>query len=221
LLQHFKGWIIETTSKAFDPNLATFMDFRFDQSRGATFAYVLPFSETKAMVEYTLFTEIILANHEYEKELKKYIEDFLNIKEYKITEKEFGVIPMTTRSFDFYKNSIYNIGTVGGQTKASSGYTFQFIQKQSDLILRSLIDNKPLRRIVSASKRFLFYDKVLLNVLQNKKVTGKEIFSTMFKKNKPEQVLKFLDNESSLTEELKIISTLPTLPFLKAAIRQL
>ena len=197
------------------------MDFRVDQTRGTTFAYVLPFSETKAMIEYTLFTENILADDEYENELKNYIDSFLHIKEYKITEKEFGIIPMTTRSFDFYKNSIYNIGTIGGQTKASSGYTFQFIQKQSDLILRSLVDNRPLRKGNSTSKRFLFYDKILLNVLQNKKVTGKEIFTTMFKKNKPQQVLKFLDNESSLLEELKIISTLPTLPFLKAAINQL
>jgi lycopene beta-cyclase len=221
LLQHFKGWIIETSSKAFDPNQATFMDFRVDQSRGTTFAYVLPFSKTKAMIEYTLFTENILADDEYENELKKYIDSFLNIKDYKITEKEFGIIPMTTRSFDFYKNSIYNIGTVGGQTKASSGYTFQFIQKQSDLILQALLDDTPLKEVDSTSKRFLFYDKILLNVLQNKRVTGKEIFTTMFKKNKPQQVLKFLDNESSLAEELKIISTLPSLPFLKAAINQL
>jgi len=42
----------------------------------------------------------------------------------------------------------------------------------------------------------------------------------MFEKNDPVQVLRFLDNESTLTEELKIISTLPTLPFLKAAINQ-
>jgi len=221
LLQHFKGWMIETASNAFDPNKATFMDFRVDQSKGTTFAYVLPFSENRALVEYTLFTENILEDEEYEKELKNYIDVFLNIKEYNITDKEFGIIPMTTRSFDFFKNSIYNIGTVGGQTKGSSGYTFQFIQKQSDLMLRSLIDNKSLRDINSASKRFHFYDKVLLNVLQNKKITGKEIFTTMFKKNKPQQVLKFLDNESTVSEELKIISTLPTLPFLKAALNQL
>ena len=221
LLQHFKGWMIETTSKVFSPNEATFMDFRVDQSRGTTFAYVLPFSETKAMVEYTLFTENILADDEYENELKNYIDVFLSIKDYKITEKEFGTIPMTTRSFDFYKNSIYNIGTVGGQTKTSSGYTFQFIQKQSGLILQSLINNRSLKEVDPTSKRFFFYDKVLLNVLQNKRVTGKEIFTTMFKKNKPQQVLKFLDNESSLSEELKIISTLPTLPFIKAALDQL
>lgn len=221
MLQHFKGWIIETTSKVFDQNLATFMDFRVDQSRGTTFAYVLPFSETRALIEYTLFTENILTDDIYENELKNYIENFLGIKDYKTTEKEFGVIPMTTRRFDFYKNSIYNIGTIGGRTKASSGYTFQFIQKHSELIMDYLINNKPLSNIPSSTKRFIFYDKILLDVLANHRVSGKQIFTTMFKKNKPQQVLKFLDNESSLAEELKIISTLPTLPFLEAAFNQL
>jgi lycopene beta-cyclase len=62
---------------------------------------------------------------------------------------------------------------------------------------------------------------VLLDVLHNKRVTAKDIFTSLFKKNKPQQVLKFLDNESSLKEELKIISTLPTFPFLKAALKQI
>ena len=42
---------------------------------------------------------------------------------------------------------------------------------------------------------------------------GKGIFTDLFKKNKPQQVLRFLDNESSIKDELKIISSLPTCPF--------
>lgn len=221
LLQHFKGWIIETTGAVFDPGKATFMDFRVHQARGTTFAYVLPFSETKALVEYTLFTKDLLKDEEYDTELSAYLKEFLKIADYKIIEEEFGVIPMTTRKFDFNTGNIYNIGTAGGQTKASSGYTFQFIQKQAGLITDCLLSPyKPLSEIPGTANRFLFYDKVLLDVLHNKRATGKEIFATLFKKNRPQQVLKFMDNESSLTEELKIISSLPTLPFLRAAFKQ-
>ena len=221
LFQHFKGWLIETPNPVFDPAKATFMDFRMDQKRGTTFGYVLPFTANKALIEYTLFTEQILNDDEYENELKLYINKFLNLADYSVIEKEFGIIPMSTGQFEFYKDSIYNIGTAGGQTKASTGYTFQFIQKQSDLIVDHLIQGKDLRKVPSTPNRFLFYDKVLLDVLHNKRVTGKDIFTTIFKKNKIHQVLKFLDNENSLKEELKIISTLPTIPFLKAALNQL
>jgi lycopene beta-cyclase len=220
LLQHFKGWIIETPSPVFNPAKATFMDFRVSQERGTTFAYVLPFSATKALVEYTLFTRDLLKDEEYEAELKTYLNEYLKITGYTITEKEFGVIPMTTRKFDFINNGIYQLGTAGGQTKASSGYTFQFIQKQAEQICNMLVAGKSLSEMKQSSQRFKFYDRVLLDVLDKKRVTGMKVFTMMFKKNNPQLVLRFLDNESTLGEELKIISTLPKIPFIKAALKQ-
>ena len=220
LLQHFKGWVIETNESAFDPGIATLMDFRVLQEHGTSFVYVMPFSDTRALVEYTLFSKELLPQEDYDNGLKDYIDRFLKIKDYRVIDTEFGIIPMTTKRFDFYKNFAYNIGTAGGQTKGSSGYTFQFIQKQAQAIVDHLIQGKDLARIPRTPGRFRFYDKVLLDVLYHKRVTGKTIFTSLFKKNKPRQVLRFLDNESSLTEELKIISSLPTLQFLKAAIRQ-
>ena len=220
LLQHFKGWVIETTQAAFDPTKAIFMDFRVGQKDDTTFAYLLPLSTTKALVEYTLFSKEILEDVVYETELKNYIENILQIKEYQVVEKEFGVIPMTNRKFPFYENDRYNIGSAGGQTKASSGYTFQFIQKQSQIIVDSLIKGSSLKQMPSTPKRFRFYDNTLLHILYHRKLKGKDIFSRMFEKNDPVEVLKFLDNESTLTEELKIIFTLPPLPFLKAALKQ-
>jgi lycopene beta-cyclase len=61
---------------------------------------------------------------------------------------------------------------------------------------------------------------VFLNILSRNKIPGKKIFTKLFKKNKPQVVLRFLDNESSLGDEFKIISSLPAVPFLGAAIRQ-
>jgi len=222
LLQHFKGWVIETSQAAFDPDKAVFMDFRVEQKDATTFAYLLPISSTKALVEYTLFSKDLLPDEAYETELDRYLNDILQVKDYRIIEKEFGVISMTNRTFLFREDiDLYNIGTAGGQTKASSGYTFQFIQKQAAIIVDHLVKNRDLSKIPRTPGRFHFYDKVLLDVLYNKRVTGKDIFTSLFRKNKPQQVLKFLDNESSITEELKIISTLPTFPFLKAAFKQI
>jgi lycopene beta-cyclase len=131
LLQHFKGWFIETSADAFNNEQATLMDFSLSQHNGATFAYVLPFTATKALVEYTLFSSSLLQQDEYDKALRHYIEFNLNLKDYTITETEFGVIPMTNQLFQFYNNGMYNIGTVGGNTKPSTGYTFHFIAEIS------------------------------------------------------------------------------------------
>lgn len=193
------------------------MDFRIHQRYGTSFFYVLPLSETRALVEYTLFTPETLKEEQYKAELQDYIEHFLKLSSYKIIEEEFGIIPMTNAKFPFFKNQMYNIGIAGGQTKASTGYTFQFIQKQAQAIVDCLVQGKPLSAIPSISKRFYFYDAVLLQLLTTRQLSGKEIFSRMFEKNKASRIFKFLDNETLMIEELQLISTLQSVPFLKAA----
>ena len=220
LLQHFKGWMIESEKPFVNPEEATLMDFRVNQQHGTTFVYVMPFSATKALVEYTLFSEKLLEPGQYEDGLKEYIANNLRVDSYKITETEFGIIPMTNHRFPVNEGNIINTGSAGGQTKASSGYTFRFIQKHSAAIVNELSQGKH-PAIKPTKRKYHFYDSVLLNILQYKTVPGKIIFTNMFKKNKPQQVLRFLDNESSLSDELKIISSLPTWPFLKAALKQL
>lgn len=220
LLQHFKGWVIDTEEDSFDGNTATFMDFRTAQNSGTAFCYVLPFNSKQALVEYTLFSSELLPQEKYDEGLKIYISEVLKIGAYKIVETEFGVIPMTNFKFSSYHNNIVNIGTAGGQTKGSSGYTFNFIQKHSKAIVDSLIAiDKPFMK--PSQQRFNFYDGVLLKVLNDGDLSGKEIFTDLFKKNSVNKVFKFLDNETSLAEELKIISSLPTLPFFKAGIQQI
>lgn len=219
LLQHFKGWVIETREHIFNTDEAILMDFRVHQRHGTTFAYVLPLSPATALVEYTLFTKELLPQHQYDSELRNYLGTTLGIREYAVIEEEFGIIPMTNEKFVFAGNA-WNIGTAGGQTKASSGYTFRFIQKQSDLLLDCLVKGKSLNKMPLTPGRFRFYDNTLLYLLYHNKIAGERVFTDLFKKNKIQKVLRFLDNESSVGEELKIISSLPTWPFLKAAIKQ-
>ena len=222
LLQHFKGWMIETDENIFNEHIATFMDFRVDQSNGTTFVYVLPVAGNKALVEYTLFSEKTLQQDEYDKALENYIRSFLNVKKYTKTHTEFGVIPMTNYNFSPEEKRIVNIGTAGNQTKASSGYTFQFIQKHSAKIIDALLENKnPLIEKNAFDKRFDYYDSVLLNVLINKKLNGDKLFAQLFKKNSPQTILKFLDNETTLTEELKIMNSVSLSTFLPAAIMEI
>ena len=214
ILQHFKGWFIETKEPRFDPAAATLMDFRTSQSNGAAFVYTMPFTPTTALVEYTLFSKQLLPDENYETGLKNYLSD-RGIKDYSILEKEFGVIPMTNHRFKTQDGRVINIGTAGGQTKASTGYTFRFIQKHSEFIVNKLAADDP-RVESSKNGKYNFYDKLLLKILHENEFPLQKIFSALFRKNPIQKVFKFLDNETSIAEEIKIISTLPTQPFLKA-----
>jgi len=225
LLQHFEGWIIKTKEPYFNEKIGTLMDFRLNQDNGATFMYVLPTSPSETLVEYTLFSEKLLDKKQYKTELENYIKDYLKIKEYEIKHKEFGVIPMSLANFSRSPNTekrIINIGTAGGFTKASTGYTFQFIQKNTIDIISNLRNGKfPNSKITFRDKMFQWYDRVLLEVIISGKMSGKEIFSIMFDKIPPEKILAFLGNESSFIDDIKIMNCLPKKPFLLAGIKRL
>ncbi|HEX8562505.1 MAG TPA: lycopene cyclase family protein [Flavobacterium sp.] len=219
MLQHFRGWRITTSTPVFDPAKATLMDFRTPQNGVTAFLYVLPFSEAEALIEYTVFSTSVLAEADYENALQQYILKFIS-SDYVIAEREAGVIPMTNADFPTYENSLFYIGTAGGQTKGSTGYTFQFIQKQSAEIVDLLkLGKKPKSK--KQPWRFRFYDSVLLDVLSNNSVPGAAVFIRLFEKSNCRDVFRFLDNETTLPTELRIISRLPFAPFAKAALRRL
>jgi lycopene beta-cyclase len=222
LLQHFKGWVIEAKQPVFDPVQAIFMDFRVSQKNGTTFIYLMPTSSTTALVEYTLFTEAVLQPEVYETALRDYISSFLGVKEYTVTHEEFGVIPMTNKKFPLQHGRVISMGIAGGQVKGSSGYAFQYIQKRTEQIVSLLVkQEQPFVRTSVRAKKFLLYDSVLLHVLQNKKMSGDEIFTRIFQKNSAERVLQFLDNESSLQQDLQIMRSMPSSVFLPAALKEL
>jgi lycopene beta-cyclase len=225
LLQHFEGWVIRTKKPTFNSKIGTLMDFRLNQENGATFMYVLPTNSNEALIEYTLFSEKVLNKEKYKAELESYIRDYLKIEQYEITHKEFGIIPMSLTKFSRNPNSqerIINIGTAGGFTKASSGYTFQFVQKNSEKIISNLLKGKlPNPKRTFRDKMFEWYDRTVLEVMISKKMSGKEIFSIMFKNLSPEKILAFLGNESKFVDEIKIMNIFPKMPFIIAGIKTL
>ena len=220
LKQHFIGWTIETKNESFDDNKITFMDFSVDQKDEIRFMYILPFSKNKALIEYTLFSSDIISDDEYEKEIKAYLKK-RNILNYSIVEKEKGMIPMTC--YPFFENNTdtyFQIGTAGGWSKPSTGYTIKNSIEKIDIIINSLKQNKPLSKI-RFKNRFWYYDLLFLDVLIASKGKGSQVFSDLFKNNDPIKIFKFLDEKTSVMEELSIFLSVDIKTFVKSLIKRI
>ena len=220
LKQHFIGWTIETKSETFDDNKITFMDFSVDQKDEIRFMYILPFSKNKALVEYTLFSKELISDNEYEKEIKSYLKEN-NIQGYTIKEKEKGMIPMTC--YPFFENNTdtyFQIGTAGGWSKPSTGYTIKNSIKKIDVIVESLKQNKPLSKI-RFKNRFWYYDLLFLDVLIASKGKGSQVFSDLFKNNDPIKIFKFLDENTSVVEELSIFLSVDIKTFVRSLLKRI
>ena len=224
LWQHFRGWLIETEKAAFKPDEPTLFDFRVEQKNECRFAYILPFSERKALIEFTVFSDNLPSQNEYDFYLRKYISEILKIENYKILEIEAGVIPMSDEPHEQNPAPrILRIGTAGGYVKPSTGYSFQKTQKTlQELVTKLEITNyeNQIQNPISKTQTWKqFLDSVLLNVLLTKKHPAADVFTALFSKNPTAQVLKFLDEDTSLAEDLRIMQSVPRLPFGKAALR--
>jgi lycopene beta-cyclase len=219
LQQHFIGWFVKSETEIFNPDQATFMDFSVEQRGNTRFMYVLPTSKTEALVEYTLFSEKLLPKEEYENEIQIYLNK-LGVSQCQILEKEQGSIPMTSYPF-WEKNTkrVLNIGTAGGWTKASTGYTFRNSDKKSTELVKYIQTENFIMKDFHKKNRFWFYDLLLLDILHRHNELGSAIFSSLFRNGNPALIFKFLDEETTLTEDLKVILKCPKIPFLTALFR--
>jgi lycopene beta-cyclase len=219
LIQHFTGWEIKTKDYLFDPETALLMDFDTEQTGGLTFFYLLPFSENSALVEYTIFSDHLLEKDTYNSAIRNYLFERFGLKsdQYSISRKEHGAIPMEDRKTPrYYNKRVLNLGINGGITKPTTGYTFTRAHQHSKEIVSCLNQGKQPSPYSGSPYRFRVYDIMLLYLLKHDPVNSRSIFHNLFKYNRIEQVLHFLDEKTTFTEDLEIFSTLPYTPFFRS-----
>ena len=213
LWQHFCGVEIETDKEFFDDEIFNLMDFACDQRNKVHFFYTLPFTKNKALVETTWISELDNDNlKDYDQQIDNYLSNHLNIRNCKINYKEEGAIPLF-RQKSIKKLNEINIGSAGGMTRLSTGYTFLNIQEQSKYI-RENIDNINKVKLFQINKKYDFLDNIFLKVLKKNSSQMGNIFYKMFDSS-PSSIINFLSNKSSLFEDLEIISKMPKSIFLK------
>lgn len=217
LLQHFVGWEVETTTPVFNPETVEFMDFRGEQQHEARFIYVLPFSENRALVEYTLFSGKVLPKAEYEAAMREYLSS-LGVADFRIVAEEVGAIPMTDHPLPSTDGThIINLGTRAGRAKPSTGYAFKRIQAHSARLVQALAaTGHPPADSTGDQWQFHVFDTLLLDIMQRQGERTRDIFSELFTRNTPERIFDFLDERTSNWENLQLMNSVTPGPFLRS-----
>lgn len=219
LKQHFVGLFIETNFPLFDPSKAILFDFRIAFSNACEFMYVLPTSTKTALFEHTFFSGKLMDESAYLEQIKAYLLAYhgLSDDDYLIKGTEKGIIPMNYVAIpqNLYQKVI-KIGTSGGFIKSSTGYSF----KRTQEILKNLVhqlEKNNLKAAVANQTRFkVFMDRIFIQVLTDQEVKGSTVFEKLFQKNSAQLMLRFLDEKTSVWEDLRLMTTVPTWPFMKA-----
>ncbi|MVO89484.1 lycopene cyclase [Streptomyces sp. p1417] len=217
LLQHFRGWFVRTERPSFDTSVADLMDFRTPQPpTGLSFGYVLPLSPHTALVEYTEFSGDVLSDEEYDRALRQYTEEVLGLRSYEVTRTEQGAIPMTDGRFPRRDGaSVFRIGTAAGATRPSTGYTFAGIQRQTRAVAAALGAGTTPVPPAAYPPRALLMDAVLLRALDTGRVRGADFFTDLFRHVPAERLLRFLDADTRMWEDIAIGLRTPVGPMLR------
>lgn len=218
LHQSFHGFHIRCRGDVFQEHTFEMMNFNVEQSDFTQFIYILPFSPHEALVELTRFGSQKIDTDYAVATLEAFIKrDF---GDYEIISKESGCIPMTT--FINHHNTasgILNTGAAANLIKPSTGYGFKkmyaFSEKVSGRITKNNYDQ--FNQIALDSKtRFRFYDHLLLLILLHWPKHGKKIFAQLFKSQDILTIFSFLDEKTSLRQEVRIFASLPTAIFVRS-----
>jgi lycopene beta-cyclase len=221
LLQSFYGLHIKCVTDSFDDDMFEMMNFNVEQNDFTQFMYVLPFSSNEALVEFTRFgSEIMDKNYAIEI-LHAFI--LKNFGEFEVLSDEIGCIPMASHIIPpSDEEGILKTGTSANLIKPSTGYGFKKMYEFAELVSSKLSKNDVSKFnliALKSKKRFQFYDKLLLIILLVWPSQGKKIFTALYSKQKIQSIFHFLDEKTSLFQELKIFIGLPIIPFLSALIR--
>ena len=221
LRQHFGGWEVRTERPVFDSSVVTLMDFDTQQHDGASFFYVLPEQPDRALVEHTMFSLEPRPHAFHDRQIRARL-DRLGAGDVEIERREYGSIPMEDRSLDQrWGAHIWNIGTVGGMTKPTTGYTFQRIHAQTRHLVDGWASGGAPQPLPGAPARFALADRVLLNILHHHPDRGRPIFERLFRTSSIDDVLTFLDEQSTFGADARMVTQLPWSPFLRAASAEL
>jgi lycopene beta-cyclase len=223
LLQHFRGWTARFDQPVLKPAIATLMDFQVPQpEQGVAFAYCLPLDDRRALVEYTEFSRDRLPSDDYDRALRGYLRDRWAVEPGRGVEVEAvedGVIPMTDAPFARrVGRRVFRLGTAGGATRASTGYTFAAMNRQADIVAGLLLAGRTPVPPAPYPARHRWLDAVLLRALDRGYLRGPDLFTGLFASNPSDRVVRFLDGLSGPLEELALMRTTPVAPMLRATI---
>jgi len=211
IYQHFSGKFVEFDQPILDESCLTLMDFSLAASTKemSVFHYILPFSRTKALIETTVFTQLPYDDQAYEVIWQQYMQSRYS-QGYQVISTEMGTIPMGFHT-DTNTENVFQIGTAGGFIKASTGYAFT--RMHQDAV------NRAQNKLFKVPNRFRFYDQMLLKIMKNEMNRIPDVMDRLFSKVPTKRILQFLDDKTTLGQEIRLLAQLDIPLFLKHLFR--
>ncbi|MBC7563568.1 MAG: hypothetical protein H7305_11720 [Gemmatimonadaceae bacterium] len=182
---------------------------------GFAFTYVLPFTATTALVEFTRFSRRALSPSQLAQERDAEL-CALGLGMSRVVREEHGVLPMGSYGDPAaVPAGVVIAGNGGGAIRPSTGYAFMRIQRwaldcASRLARGAAPVGHPRDGVVQRQ-----LDRIFLQVLRETPERTPEYFMALASRVSPERLLRFLTDRATPLDMAALVASLPIVPFLK------
>jgi len=220
LWQSFSGVKVMCSENVFDDTTATLMDFSEFAAGEIGFLYLLPFSPTCALIEATVFAKQAKSPGELAAMLDRLVKKSVGSVAYEIMYREHFVIPMGLSEHVPHSDPSYvAVGLESGGARASTGYVFQRIQRWADEAEQHIRKGSNVSGHKRDSWMIRKMDQLFLRVLENHPERAPEIFTKLFSMNDTGTVIRFMSDEPTVKDIVRIICVLPRGIFIKELVK--
>lgn len=210
-VQSFVGWEVETEAAVFDPGLATLMDFQGCAGDRVHFTYLLPYSDRRALLE---FTEIAPAGGASPlAALEELLSAWVRPRwpQFRLCEREAGVLPLRVSA----RRRPGALGAAGGALRASSGYGFLASWEQADRMASAFCGHP--EQTAARPSLLSWLDEVLLRVLEDRAGILPEAFYRLFRRVPTAALARFLNGTPQAIDLARVVAAMPLQACLRAA----
>lgn len=217
LFQCFAGRELRLQQPGFDDRQVELMTDMRSDSRGFVFAYVLPFSPTRGLLEVTRFSTQPLGAAELASDL----DDLLQARGWsraEVLRSESAVLPMglPAAANDAAVRGVVHAGIGAGALRAASGYGFLRIQAWADRCANALMQGLPPVGHPAEPTLRRWMDRVFLRALAGDPERTPEFFLRLALSVPGAAFVRFMSDQASWADHARIIAALPPGPFLQA-----
>ncbi|MDQ1293352.1 MAG: lycopene beta-cyclase [Actinomycetota bacterium] len=210
----FQGWEIRTDRRRLDERVPTLFDFR--GLAPGCFGYQVPLGPGRALAEVTRIgppDDTVLPDPE------PYLREVLGLEGYEILRTEHGRLPLDPWHHRPTGRHTLAIGRPAGLLKASSGFALARIQRDSAAVAQSLRRNGHPFALPEPRWRHRLFDAAFLQAVLRDPPLLEKAFGVLAER--PARLMRFLDEDSSLGQEVRIALEMPPGGFLRGGARAL
>lgn len=215
MFQVFFGKEIKAEAPLFDPTSAWLLTDMKSSDDGLEFAYLLPFSETSALIELTRFSVRFMLPTQLQENAIRLVARLCNQTPYSVLREEGAVLPMGLPRGKTSQANWVDAGINGGALRHSTGYAFVRTQRWAAHCAETLRRNNAVSPMAPDTSCERFLDCLFLDVLAREPQLSSKIFLGLAERLSPDSFARFMMEKSTVRDYLRMITAMPTVPFLR------